>query len=295
MQQEIDAFIDYIVVEKGLADNTAAAYRRDLEEWGAFLLRRERASFAKAARDDVLMYLDELRKRGLARSTVARKVTTLRTFHAFLLREGKLHANVTANIDLPKYTRRIPETLSVAEVQALLAVPDVSTHIGLRDAAILYTLYATGLRASELISLRVRDVNLRAGVVRCLGKGAKERIVPIAHAAIEAIEAYLARARPALAKYPQEDALFLTTRGRGLSRAGLWRIIKRMGLKARIIKNVTPHMLRHSFATHLLAGGANLRAIQEMLGHASITTTQIYTHVAKDRLKRVYDRTHPRA
>ena len=295
MQQHIDAFIDYILVEKGLAENTILAYRRDLEQWAAFLLTRERSVFADATRDDVLVYLDQCRKRRLARATVARKLTTLRNFHAFLVREGALRADVISNIDLPRRTHRIPDTLTVAEVEALLAVPDASKPSGLRDAAILYTLYATGLRASELIGLRVQDVNVRGGTVRCIGKGSKERIVPIARTALEVILAYLARGRPTCAKFRSEDALFLTPRGRGLSRAGLWRIIKRTALKAHILKNVTPHMLRHSFATHLLAGGANLRAIQEMLGHASITTTQTYTHVAKDHIKQVYDRTHPRA
>ena len=295
MHQHIDAFIDYIVVEKGLADNTVAAYRRDLEQWAGFLLARERESFAEVARDDLLVYLDECRKRRLARATVARKLTTLRNFHAFLVREGELRTDITANIDLPRPTHRIPETLTEAEVEALLAVPDVSTPTGIRDAAILYTLYATGLRASELIGLRVQDVNLRAGSVRCLGKGSKERIVPIARTALGVIQAYLAKGRPGFVKFQSDDALFLTARGHGLSRTGLWRVIKRAALKSQILKNVTPHTLRHSFATHLLAGGANLRAIQEMLGHASITTTQIYTHVARDQLKRVYDRAHPRA
>jgi integrase/recombinase XerD len=295
MREHIDAFIEYILVEKGLAENTIVSYRRDLEQWAAFLLARERSSFAEAARDDVLAYLDECRKRRLARATVARRLTTLRSFHAFLVREGELSTDATANIDLPKRTHRIPETLTVAEIQALLAVPDTTTPTGIRDAAILYTLYATGLRASELINLRVQDVNPRGATVRCIGKGAKERMVPVAQTALNVIKAYLARGRPAFVRSGSEDALFLTMRGRSFSRSGLWRVIKRTALKAHILKNVTPHMLRHSFATHLLAGGANLRAIQEMLGHASITTTQIYTHVARDRLKREYDRTHPRA
>ncbi|MFQ5809387.1 MAG: site-specific tyrosine recombinase XerD [Armatimonadota bacterium] len=295
MHQHIDAFIDYNLVEKGLAQNTIVAYRRDLEQWAAFLLARDCTSFAEATREDVIVYMEEFHKRRLARSTVARKLTSLRNFHAFLVREGELEADVTASIDLPRRSHRIPETLTVEEVKSLLAVPDVTTRIGIRDAAVLYTLYATGLRASELTGLRVQDLNLRAGTVRCMGKGRKERIVPIAGAALDVIRAYLARGRPELVKFTTEDALFLTIRGRGLSRTALWRIIKSNSLKAHILKNVTPHILRHSFATHLLAGGANLRAIQEMLGHASITTTQIYTHVARDRLRRVYDRTHPRA
>ncbi len=295
MQQHIDIFIDYIIVEKGLAENTIVSYRRDLEQWAEFLAGRDRRSFAQATRDDIVVYMDECRRRQLARSSVARKLTALRTFHAFLVREGELEANVTSNIDLPRRTHRIPETLTVDEVEKLLAVPDVTTKSGLRDAAILYTLYAAGLRASELTGLRVQDVNLRAGTVRCIGKGSKERLVPMAQAALDVIKAYLAMGRPGFVKFRSEDALFLTIRGRGLSRAGLWRMIKRTALKAHILKNVTTHMLRHSFATHLLEGGANLRAIQEMLGHASITTTQIYTHVARNHLKRVYDKTHPRA
>ncbi|MGD8238196.1 MAG: site-specific tyrosine recombinase XerD [Armatimonadota bacterium] len=295
MNKHIDAFIEYNLVEKGLAENTIVAYRRDLEQWAAFLLARDRESFAEGAREDVIVYMEELHKRRLARSTVARKLTSLRSFHAFLVREGELDTDVTASIDLPKRSHRIPETLTEDEVKSLLAVPDVTTRIGLRDAAILYMLYATGLRASELTGLRVPDLNLRAGTVRCVGKGRKERIVPIAGTALDVIRAYLARGRPELVKSTTESALFLTIRGHGLSRAALWRLIKSAALKAHILKNVTPHILRHSFATHLLAGGANLRAIQELLGHASITTTQIYTHVARDRLKRVYDRTHPRA
>jgi integrase/recombinase XerD len=295
VNKHIDAFIEYNLVEKGLAENTIVAYRRDLEQWAAFLLARDRESFAEGAREDVIVYMEELHKRRLARSTVARKLTSLRSFHAFLVREGELDTDVTASIDLPKRSHRIPETLTEDEVKSLLAVPDVTTRIGLRDAAILYMLYATGLRASELTGLRVPDLNLRAGTVRCVGKGRKERIVPIAGTALDVIRAYLARGRPELVKSTTESALFLTIRGHGLSRAALWRLIKSAALKAHILKNVTPHILRHSFATHLLAGGANLRAIQELLGHASITTTQIYTHVARDRLKRVYDRTHPRA
>ncbi|MFQ6132800.1 MAG: site-specific tyrosine recombinase XerD, partial [Armatimonadota bacterium] len=293
---DLDAFIDFIVVEKGLADNTVRAYQRDLRQWMGFLLSRGCDEFAKATRDDLLVYLDDCRKRLLARSTVSRKVTSIRSLHKFLVRERSLETDITEDIDLPKSSRRLPPALSVQEVERLIEAPDTDKPAGLRDQAMILTMYAAGLRLSELLSLQLGDVNVQEGVVRCLGKGGKERMVPLADRSVRAVQRYLEEARPAYAgKYADENALFLTNRGRPFSRTGFWRMLRRHAAKAGLGKPVTPHMLRHSFATHLLAGGANLRAIQEMLGHANIATTQIYTHVARERLREVYDKAHPRA
>jgi integrase/recombinase XerD len=295
MVGDIEAFVDYILVERGLSSNTVAAYRRDLEQWTGFLLERGRRAFAEATQDDLLIYLERLRRQARTRSTVCRKVSSLRGFHAFLVREAGLRANITEDVDLPKPARRVPHTLTVREVEALLEAPDVTTLQGVRDRAMLYLLYASGLRVSELVGLRMQDVNLPAGFLRCVGKGSKERIVPIARAAAEMVDFYVRNVRPELCRDRAEAALFLTRRGRPLHRGSFWRIVKQQARRAGIERNVTPHSLRHSFATHLLAGGVNLRSIQEMLGHANITTTQIYTHVARERLRQVYDKTHPRA
>lgn len=292
---DIEAFVDYVLVERGLAANTVAAYRRDLQQWAAFLLERGRRSFGKASQDDLLVYLERMRRQARARSTVCRKLSALRGFYAFLVRERGLKANVTENVDLPKPAKQIPQTLGVHEVQALLDAPDVTRSEGIRDRAMLYLLYACGLRVSELVGLQVRDVNISEGFVRCVGKGSKERIVPVAKRAVEMVEFYLRNVRPEFCRDAAEGALFLTQRGRPLHRGSFWRIVKQHARRAGIERNVSPHTLRHSFATHLLAGGVNLRSIQEMLGHADITTTQIYTRVARDRLRRVYDETHPRA
>jgi len=296
MLTDLDAFIDYIVVEKGLAGNTVSAYNADLRQWIEFLLSRGRRSFADATRDDLLVYLDDCRKRLLARATVSRRVTAIRSLCNFLVRERGLKHNITEDLDLPKSSRRLPASLSVREVEQLIQAPDVEAPAGLRDQAMVLTMYAAGLRVSELLNLQLGDVNRREGFVRCVGKGGKERMVPLADRAGQAVQRYLEEARPQhAAKRPDEKALFLTNRGRHFSRTGFWRLLRRYARKAGLSKRVTPHMLRHSFATHLLAGGANLRAIQEMLGHANIATTQIYTHVARERLREVYDKAHPRA
>ncbi len=295
MVKSIEAFIDYIVVEKGLADNTVKAYECDLRQWAEFLLGRGRATFADATRDDLLVYLDDCRRRLLGRATVARKLTSIRNLHAFLVRERGLTVNITEDVDLPKASRRVPHALSVEEMRRLLDAPDPDTPRGVRDRAMLFTLYAAGLRVSELLGLQVGDVNLREASLRCTGKGGKERMLPIAGKAVAALEDYLRAVRPQHVRDPNDATLFLSPRGGPLSRTAFWRSLRRYALQAGISKRVTPHMLRHSFATHLLAGGANLRAIQEMLGHANIATTQIYTHVARERLREVYQRAHPRA
>ena len=288
------AFLDYARVEKGLAVNSIASYRRDLLEF-AVHLRQNSKRFESVTREDIRSFIRTLYARGLRARSVARHLVSVRNFFRFLLREAKLGADPTSGIDAPEIERSLPKYLTESEVESLLAQPDLETPAGLRDKAMLELLYATGLRVSELIGLRAGDVDTSLGVVRCQGKGNKERLVPVGKSALRAVEVYLQRARGALVKRYATDALFVNQHGRPLSRVGFWKIIAAYGRRAGITTRLTPHLIRHSFATHLLERGADLRSIQLMLGHSDISTTQIYTHVVKDRLKQVYHAHHPRA
>ena len=289
-------FIHFIQVEKGLSKNTILSYGNDLESYGMYMDQVERIQgLANIMRIHIIGYLKYLKERDLTARTMARQLATIRSFHQFLIREvDGMKDDPSLLIEIPKAPKVLPKVLSLAEVEALLEVSD-SSEFGLRDKAMLELLYATGMRVSELLSLNLSDVNLTMGFVRCLGKGSKERIIPLGKLAINSIEQYLKMARIKLMGKKQNDALFLNHHGNRMSRQGFWKNLKKQAEKANIQHELTPHTLRHSFATHLLENGADLRSVQEMLGHADISTTQIYTHVTKNRLKDVYKEFHPRA
>ncbi len=295
MKKLIGDFIDYLSVERGLALNTLESYGRDLRQYSDFLEKGRFASIEQATRATIISYLLHLEKQGKATATIARRLAALKSFYQFLVREKILDRDPTANLESPKLEKRLPRVLSVKEVDQLLRQPNPVTPSGLRDRAMLELLYATGIRVSELVNLNLVDINLEMGYVRCTGKGSKERIVPLGSVAQRSVQEYLQRGRARLVKSAEEQSLFVNHHGRRLTRQGFWKIVKKYAANARIDKEITPHTLRHSFATHLLENGADLRSVQEMLGHADISTTQIYTHITKGRLKEVYAKTHPRA
>jgi len=291
---EVRDYLDYARVEKGLAANSISNYQRDLIHFCKFLGDRRKA-IANAERDDVRAFLAALYQRGMSAQSVARHLISVRNFFRFLAKEGRRPSDPTADVDAPKLDQRLPRYLSAEEVETLLGQPDTSTPLGLRDKAMLEVLYATGMRVSELVRLRCSDFEAGLGVVRCLGKGNKERLIPVGKSALRAVEAYWQVGRPAMCKNGQGPFLFLNRRGEPLTRVGFWKILAGYGPRAGILIPLTPHLVRHSFATHLLERGADLRSIQLMLGHSDISTTQIYTHVLKQRLKQVYQTHHPRA
>jgi len=281
-------------VERGLSPHTLVAYGHDLGRLFAFAQGRRRALVA-LRQADLVEFIGTLREAGLAARSVARSVHAVRGFFRFCVREGRLEADPMENLKAPRAFKALPRFLSPAQVETLLAAPDTTTSLGVRDRAILEVFYATGLRVSELIGLRASDVDLRMGLVTCFGKGRKERLVPLGREAQRWVERYLREARPGLSRGGEPGVLFLSNRARRLSRMGLWGIVRRHAVAAGVQAVLTPHVLRHSFATHLLERGADLRALQAMLGHADISTTQIYTHVTRERLRKVYDQYHPRA
>jgi len=285
-------YLDYLAVERGLAENTLAAYRRDLEALDRGLGKKRRLE--QTQREDLLRHLRSMRLEGRSARSVARWLVAARRFFAYLIEEGVRTEDPTAHLDLPKAWRALPKVMSFDEVEALLAARDREEPRGLRDAAMLELLYATGLRVSELVGLKLGDVQFDAGYLRCMGKGSKERVVPMGAQADAALRAYLSTGRPEIGKR-RTDALFVNVRGSALSRQGFWKILKAHARSAGIRTPVSPHTLRHSFATHLLENGADLRSVQIMLGHADISTTQIYTHVNRERLRRLYRDFHPRA
>ncbi|HHW17951.1 MAG TPA: site-specific tyrosine recombinase XerD [Firmicutes bacterium] len=295
MESLIQEFIDYLGHEKGLATNTLESYSRDLRQYYGFLSEDGSLSLENASQATIVAYLMYLRKQGKATATIARRLAALKAFYQFLLKENYVTKDPTDELSSPKLERKLPKVLTVEEVERLLAQPDVRTPSGKRDKAMLELLYATGIRVSELVNLNLTDIDLKEGFVRCVGKGSKERVVPMGEMAISALESYLEEARPKLVSNTREKALFVNHHGSRLTRQGFWKIVKKYAREAQIRKEITPHTLRHSFATHLLENGADIRAVQEMLGHADISTTQIYTHVTKDRLKDVYAKSHPRA
>ncbi|MFZ5817422.1 MAG: site-specific tyrosine recombinase XerD [Bacillota bacterium] len=294
MNNLIHEFINYLSVERGLAMNTLESYGRDLRQYSQFL-EEDDSHLDAVSRTTILNYLMFLQQQGKATATIARRLAALKAFYQFLVREKRIKSDPTANLESPKLEKRLPRVLTVGEVERLLAQPDGMQPAGMRDRAMLELLYATGIRVSELVSLNVGDVNLEAGYIRCAGRGSKERIVPLGSLAIQSVREYLESGRSRLVKDRDEQALFVNHHGNRLTRQGFWKIVKKYADDARIENEITPHTLRHSFATHLLENGADLRSVQEMLGHADISTTQIYTHVTKGRIKEVYARTHPRA
>jgi len=291
----ISQFLTHVKVEKGLSANTVSAYQRDLVKFNAFVQKRK-LTLEGVSRDDLVDYLAGLYRGKLESRTVARNLVTLRNFFRFAQIQELIRVDPSLNLESPKIRRTLPGYLRLEEVEKLLAQPDAKTALGLRDRAMLEVLYSTGLRVSELIGLRVTDLDTKVGCIRCIGKGDKERIVPAGRKVLGMVEKYLREARPKLLpKGASSPALFVNRRGMALSRVGVWKILSTYGRRAGLRVALTPHMLRHSFATHLLERGADLRSVQLMLGHADISTTQIYTHVVEERLKQIYKAHHPRA
>jgi len=290
----LDLFLNYLVVERGLSRNTLDAYGRDLTRYVAFL-ERGGCSLAQVSPADVLRFLADLKQNDLSARSRARALVALRMFHKFLHGEGLCNGNPADRIEAPRSLKALPDTLSPQEVERLLEAPQGEDHLDYRDRAMLETLYATGPRVSELIGLKLSDVPLDVGYLVAFGKRSKQRIVPMGETALEAMRDYLQLARPFLERGAGSHHIFLNRSGQGLTRQGFWKIIKRRALQAGIGKNITPHTLRHSFATHLLDNGADLRSVQMMLGHADISTTQIYTHVTRERLKKIHHLHHPRS
>jgi integrase/recombinase XerD len=291
MQEFIDQFLDYIVVEKGLSHNTVLSYGEDLKKFSLYFKDK---SIEKIKRRDITDFMMFLKDSGLSSNTISRTIVAVKVFFRFLVAERILKKNVADVVDSPKLIRHLPEVLSSTEVEALLKAPDGRDWIGVRDKAVLEVLYATGLRISELSGLIVINVNLDIGFVKCSGKGGKERIVPLGKTAKEYVQKYLDRVRPKLAKKTNDEHVFLSRLGKRISRQSYWKAIKKYASLAGIKKDIKPHTLRHCFATHLLEHGADLRSVQEMLGHASISTTQLYTHINKERLKGIHKKFHPR-
>jgi integrase/recombinase XerD len=293
-EEAIDRFCDALWLEDGLARNTLESYRSDLRHFSRWLWTGQSRALLDADKADVLGYLAHKARAGSSARSSARLLSALKRFYRHALREGRCVLDPTAAIEAPKLARGLPKSLSEAEVEALLCAPEVETDRGLRDRAMLETLYATGLRVSELTRLAATQVSHDAGVVRVLGKGAKERLVPLGEEAVAWIERYLAQARPRLLAGRSAVALFVTARGAAMTRQAFWQLIGRYAKSAGIAQPVSPHMLRHAFATHLINHGADLRVVQMLLGHSDISTTQIYTHVARERLKQLHARHHPR-
>ena len=295
MESYVNEFINYLAVERGLAQNTLESYGRDLRQFQTFLQNSQLDFLRNSNRDTILSYLNNLQVKGRAVSTISRNLAAIKSFYQYLVRERHLEKDPAVNLESPKLEKKLPKILSIAEVEELLKQPNSFQSTGLRDKAMLELLYATGIRVSELINLNISDVNLDMGYIKCYGKGAKERIVPLGSIAAKCVQEYISKGRPKLVRTYEESSLFVNHHGNRLTRQGFWKIIKKYAFEANITKDITPHTLRHSFATHLLENGADLRSVQEMLGHADISTTQIYTHVTKNHLKEVYDKTHPRA
>jgi integrase/recombinase XerD len=301
VKEDIERFLTYLSVEKGFSDNTTVAYRNDLLHDLAVFAEQEIGrrglipSWSNFSRQDMLGYLLHLKERGYAATTQARKVAAAKSFFSFMVTEGRLRANPTENVGSPNVGRPLPKPISVSQVRRLLEQPArLSTPEAKRDRAMLELLYASGMRVSELVALNLDDI-IGDGYVRCFGKGHKERIIPIHQRAILAVEEYIKEARSKLTQNRQERALFLNRRGDRLTRQGFWQILKAYAKKAELGAGVTPHTLRHSFATHMLSGGADLRSVQELLGHANISTTQDYTHLTTEHVRRNYEKSHPRA
>lgn len=291
MQEHIREFMEFIKIERGYSDNTIKSYEKDLDQFLKFAKIKEPKD---AEREVIKNFLEHLYDEGFSVSSTERKLACLKSFFHYLVREEVVEADPTSDIKLPKKAKRLPKALSISETIKLISAPRKKDHISLRDAALLELLYATGMRASEAANLNVSDINLSVSFVKCFGKGSRERIVPINKLTLQAIKEYLENGRP---KFPKKDkeALFVDKNGERLSRQGLWLTIKKYVKMTGVKGKTSPHTLRHSFATHLLEKGADLRSVQEMLGHADISTTQIYTSVSRERLKRMYSKAHPRA
>lgn len=296
MERYITAFMDFIYYDKGLSNNTRAAYRRDLSKFSEYLHKHCQVDrWEDVQKSHIINFLAWEMDHRAANSSVARSFSSIKGLFKFLVMEEYIELNPTTDLETPKIKRKLPQVLTIEEVDKLMEQPNVMLPLGLRDRAMLELMYGTGIRVSELLSLQLEDINVTAGFLRCLGKGRKERIIPVNQTSIFWIERYLARSRHMLARGNAGRTLFLNAHGKKLSRQGFFKILAHYGDKSGLAKDLTPHTLRHSFATHLLENGADLRAVQEMLGHADISTTQIYTHLTKSRLREVYHQCHPRA
>ena len=294
MDERIDEFLNYLAVEKGSSLNTLEAYSRDLRRYAVYLRQEELGSPGDVDPEHLVAFLGTLKKEGLSATSINRTLAAIRGLYRYLLRSGHIPENPLTKVSLAKVWMRLPDTLSLHEMEELLQKPDDTTPQGLRDKAMFELLYATGLRVSELVTLTVNAVNWQVGCLTATGKGRKERIVPIGKTAIAILRRYMEESRPLLLKEKKTDVLFVNRRGGGLTRQALWKTIRKYALLAGIQKKVHPHTFRHSFATHLLEGGADLRAVQVMLGHADISTTQVYTHVTRERLREIHRKYHPR-
>lgn len=294
LEKWLEEFLDYLQAERGLARNTLLAYRADLTDFAGFLRRRS-FPFPHRFRDALLAYFLELNRLGLSAATVARRAAALRSFCSFLVRTGYLPVDPTTELSSPKLVQRLPRVLTPQEVEKILTAPRLNTPHGLRDRAMLELAYATGLRVSELVGLDLDSINLETGYVRVFGKGARERILPVGRLACQAVAEYLRRGRPFLCRGYGGRALFVNRQCQRMTRQGFWKLLKKYARAAGIEKSLSPHTLRHSFATHMLENGADLRVVQELLGHADISTTQIYTHLTSKRLREIYELAHPRA
>jgi len=295
MERILEDFINYLSVEKGLARNTLESYHRDLKKYMQFLNNNGIPDVKTSTPAVISQFLMEQRQSGLAAATINRNLASIRSFYHFLLKEGSIQENPAVEMEASRTEKKLPSVLSFSNVDLLLDQPDLTSITGKRDKAMLELLYATGIRVSELIFLDLNSVNIKMGFLRCDGKGRKERMIPLGSMSIKSLEDYLQKSRPKLLKLKDEKALFINQHGKRLTRQGFWKLLKKYALKAGIQDIITPHTLRHSFATHLLENGADLRSVQEMLGHADISTTQIYTHVSRKRIKEIYRKTHPRA
>lgn len=300
MKEDIERFLTYLAVEKGFSTNTTAAYRNDLSQLVQFISKDGKQaanpSWAAVDRQGILAYLLDLQERSYAETTRARKIAAARSFFKFMMSEGLISRDPTENMESLNVGRSLPKPISIDQVKALLRQPEGNpAPEAKRDSAMLQLLYASGMRVSELVSLNVEDVNIVDGDVRCFGKGKKERLIPIHKKAVAIVDEFIREARPRLLRRKEERALFLNRRGERLTRQGFWQILKEYAKAAGLTSEVTPHTLRHSFATHLLSGGADLRSVQELLGHANISTTQVYTHLTTEHVRRSYEKSHPRA
>ena len=295
MDHLLDSFLTYLAVEKGLSKNTIESYGRDVRKLALFLQENKITSIHDISYEKIRDFLSHFKKQGFSDTTTVRTIVSIKQFFKYLRLEKIIEEDPTSQIQTPKMKKSIPGVISLEDVERVLAAPDESTPEGIRDLAMLEVLYATGIRVSELIGLKLNEVNFEMGFVIVYGKGSKERIVPIGEKAQEKLKTYMAQSRPSLLKSREAKELFVTRRGGGMTRQGFWKLIKTYALKSGITKDISPHTLRHSFATHLLERGADLRAIQIMLGHSDISTTQIYTHVEGERLKEIHKKYHPRS
>ena len=294
MEQDVRSFLDFISIEKGLSRNTLLSYARDLRHYAAFLKKRKIGALERVTRAEITDFLLKEKDRGLSARSVSRALVAVRMLHRFLTQEGRLRQDVAQALEAPKLWKTLPDVLSVTEIEALLEAPNVRKPDGARDQACLELMYAAGLRASETAGLKLNHLSFEEGVLRVYGKGGKERFVPVGRPARQSVKRYVDGARGRWLESRAEDALFITRGGRKMSRQAVWHILKKYARRAGIQKKVSPHTLRHSFATHLLENGADLRVVQELLGHADISTTQIYTHMDKSRLKGIHQKFHPR-